>query len=92
MTGPYKDDDVLDTKELITEEKRSGWRYMVYRFPLDTRLSHAEEQSLNSLFKEKGSKDERRRLISTLKAVHRRDKENRQAKAAPEAPFNMANR
>lgn len=65
---------------------------MVYRFPLDTGLSHAEEQALNDLLKEKASQEERQRLIATLKIVHRRDKESREAKDAAEALVNMANR
>lgn len=36
-------DDVLESARLSTAEKRSGWRFITYRFPIDTAISEQEE-------------------------------------------------
>lgn len=68
------DDDVLDSPLLNTEEKCSGYRYIVYRFPTSKKLSVKEQRNLSLIMKQDLSETERATVICTLKEVHARDK------------------
>lgn len=47
VTKSVVEDDILDSNRLTVGEKRSGWRYLVYRFPLDTTAEVQEDAALS---------------------------------------------
>lgn len=70
-------DNVLDSPLLSTEEKCSGYRNIVYRFPTNAKLTPKEQVDLRLILKQDLNKEERVRVIKTLKEVHERDKQKR---------------
>lgn len=74
------ENDVLDSPCLSAEEIRSGYRYVVYRFPSTTKLSPQEDKEMLLLLKQDPSHKERKDAIVTLKAVHLRDSQETKAK------------
>lgn len=83
--------DIFDSPQLTRAEKRSGWRYITYRFPTDTIISEQEEEAPMLLLKEKLTPRERCTVMRTLKTVHSRDLGSREAKASAEVLANLAN-
>lgn len=69
--------DILETPDLDEAERRSAWRYIIYRFPLHTATTIQEDDTLILLLKESPMDEERRTVVGTVKAVHRRDTDTR---------------
>lgn len=77
--------DVLDSPLLSTEEKFSGYKYLVYRFPCNTKPSAQEEEDLRLLLRQELTKKERDRAIKTLRTVHLREALNHSEDVAIDA-------
>lgn len=73
VTKLEQDHDILEAVELSTAEKRFGWSYLTYRFPINTTLTAREEEGLRSLLLEYLTQRQREVVITTLKSVQRRD-------------------
>lgn len=65
--------DILDSHELSVEQKRSVYRYFVYRFPLYIKMSKEEDTEMKFLMKQDLNREERREVIRRLKQIHARD-------------------
>lgn len=74
------EEDTLEVIYLDEDERISAWRYLIYRFLAHTTTTNAENDDLRILLMEQSTRDERARLIETLKEVHRRHTRSRLAK------------
>lgn len=62
---------------MTPEEKRPGYRYIIYRFPTNTNMSTNEKETIRLLLKQDLRWCDRRKVIDTLRRVYRRDEQKR---------------
>lgn len=72
VTVVFIEYNVLDATELKVEEKRSAMRFMIYKFPCTIVLTNDEDRKMRLIVKESLTETERKIVIETLEAIHKR--------------------
>lgn len=63
ITELYGLKDALEVTDLTEAERRSAWRYLVYRFPSHTTSTGEEDDTLRLLLKARLARSEREKLV-----------------------------